>query len=438
MKNQNNSNHISTLQDIITSDAIFDYARASIEMSDYLRTLFMEGYDSIVIPSRGALPIYNLAQTAWDLANKQHNSLEDRIKGKFDALNSPINRELILPFSADPVDESQTSLSIRRFWTNVLSAIVRRDTKSPHLVFYRFLIEKVAKLSWAHVMPRTLPSEKFIFIDTVISGRAISEIETSFKMEGLNKCYFLLIVDQDGNKLSGKSKAMIEKLKAEDRCSIITVGNLFTEDRGPSVSGLWSTVYPEIMSSIKDRYDWSSNCYGAGSFYWKVSSSLGLNTYFKRKDSDYNLPFTITYSTLSTAYYAAIHHILEKEEILRGKSSLLNQLINDQNNSQDIRQKMTLKKEAKTADTIDFLLLSYFDRISEFSSSPLDKETTRMLSMPRMIELWPESEVSVSSSHLVRVMLGNDSIKKLIESFENNYLNKMDVFSDHSWWFRNI
>jgi hypothetical protein len=46
------------------------------------------------------------------------------------------------------------------------------------------LVESLAKRSWLAALPSKLPTEKFIFVDTVVSGRAICEIFKAFEEPG--------------------------------------------------------------------------------------------------------------------------------------------------------------------------------------------------------------------------------------------------------------
>ena len=106
------------------------------------------------------------------LSGKSLATFEERLARKIEHIESPFMRKLILPFSADPDEDSQTSGAIRAYWTRVLAVIVNRQGRDPHLGFYKLLVEKVAKRSWPDALDRDLPKEKFIFVDTVISAQS--------------------------------------------------------------------------------------------------------------------------------------------------------------------------------------------------------------------------------------------------------------------------
>ncbi|MEU2367133.1 hypothetical protein ABZ616_41375, partial [Streptomyces noursei] len=256
----------------LTVENLIDYATASRHLSDYIRVLNDEGYKNLVVPSRGAVPFVRAATQAYMFQSNELPTLEERLARKVDLINSPFMRKLILPFSADPSEQSQTSGAIREYWSRVLAAIIRRDGRDQYLVFYKALVEKLAKRRWADALDRDLPTEKFIFVDTVISGRAICEIIAAFKKVGLDKCHFILIADDNGNKIEPKYRRVIDGLIQADRCTLIDVKRMFTEDRGPGASGVWSTVYPQVLKALQQRFPWAEKCYGAGTFYHKVSS----------------------------------------------------------------------------------------------------------------------------------------------------------------------
>ena len=253
--NSSNISSNSFWRDHFNNDNIINYAQAARDLSDYLQVLFLDGYNSIILPSRGAWPIFQAASAAWYL--KRH-----------EAILSPFPNPTILPFSADPTASNQTTLAIRKYWSKVLAAIVRREEDNPYLLAYKGIVDHLSGHHWAEILPKNTPNEKFIFIDTVVSGRAIQEITSSFEELGLSDYYLILIIGDNGDSINGEYKNSIEILKSNGRCAEIFVKDLFTEDRGPAVSGIWSTVYPQFLDRFQADLGWDS--YGAGSFYHRI------------------------------------------------------------------------------------------------------------------------------------------------------------------------
>ena len=54
-------------QNEFNADNLIDYARASKDLSEYIRVLVKEGYRHLVVPSRGAVPFISAAAAAWRL-----------------------------------------------------------------------------------------------------------------------------------------------------------------------------------------------------------------------------------------------------------------------------------------------------------------------------------------------------------------------------------
>jgi len=398
---------------IFSLDNIKDYGRAGNEMLEYLQVLWAEGFDTIVIPSRGAMPIYDTAHMAWYLNSQKLDTLEKKIKSRLEIIRSPIGRELILPFSADPqsTDRTQTTKDIRKFWTKVLGAIVRREGNSPYLKYYRFLVEQFSNGLWEDRLPRQLPNQKFIFIDTVVSGRAICEIFDAFADEGLNSCHFLLLIDGDGHAIERRYRERIDLMVASGRCTLIYVRELFTEDRGPAVSGVWSTVYPELMARVREKYSWAADSYGAGSYYIRVANNIdGM------KNAGFNLPVTVIYGSIRTAIMQSIrdHHSITK-------------MLKD-----GVPQDRILQEAERNDFLIKYLTHHLIKDVEKHR--PFDRSTTLRLAKPRILENLKGAKVTVSSSHLVRVHLTETDIARQLSTL-NNYMNSsMDVFKGNEYF----
>ncbi|EKU29889.1 hypothetical protein C660_11867 [Alcaligenes sp. HPC1271] len=410
-----------------TVENLIDYATASRCLSEYIRVLNKEGYTNLVIPSRGAVPFVQAATRAYMLESNALQTPEERYRWKVDFIYSPFTSKLVLPFSADPNEEFQTSGAIREYWSRVLAAIIKRDGRDKYLVLYKVLVEKLAKRSWNGTLGRVLPTKKFIFVDTVISGRAICEIITAFKKVGLEECYFILIADESGNKIEPEYRQVIEGLIQADRCSLIHVKRMFTEDRGPGASGVWSTVYPQVLRAVQQNFPWAEHCYGAGTFYHKVSSAQlepkdGIGTV------DYNMPVTQMYSSIKGCIFAALvamQQCDEAKKLLEEKGH--RNLPNFDSLVADYR--------AQTMDTMMHLLRRELDDMCKTlrdleKFTPLDKRTTKLLAEPRVKKEHPNAEVEVSSSHLVRVILPEAEVDAFIHEAKIELSADLDVLAD--------
>lgn len=417
-----------------TVDNFIDYARASRDLSSYIRVLYQEGFKHLVIPSRGAVPFINAASSAWRLEARGLPTYEERLQHKISLLDSPFLQKLVLPFSADPQDQTQTTAAIRKYWSRVLAAIVKRDGTNVHLSFYKNLVDLLAKESWHGALPRDLPGEKFLFVDTVVSGRAICEIVAAFEEVGLDQCHFLLIADGNGDYISPKYRRVIDELRFKDRCTLIPVSRLFTEDRGPAVSGVWSTVYPQLLDILREKYEWAQDSYGAGTFYHRVSSSQDV---LKEGigNPEFNMPVTRMYAAISTGIFTALGSLHEMAVINKKTKSIVSTLGYDVPDLDSIIEGHRVSIEASLRSQLRFQLHYFRKDIEEMQKfSPLDKETTRLLAEPRILAIHPNAEVDVSSSHLVRVNLPNDAIEAFMRNADRELRARRDVLADD--WFR--
>lgn len=414
-----------------TVDNLIGYAKAAYELSQYVRVLALEGYGQLVIPSRGAVPFVKAAQVAWRLHASAQPTFEEKIDALGELDGSPFFKQLVLPFSADPNEATQTTAAIRTYWTQVLVAIVRRDGKDPRLAFYKQLVEKLARQDWLSCMPRDLPKDRFIFVDTVVSGRAICEIFNAFEEAGLTQCHFLLIVDAQGKEMKPQYRQIIDAMVTSQRCTLIHVHRLFTEDRGPAVSGIWSTVYPQVLERMRRRFPWAAHAYGAGSYYLRVSSSQvapeeGLG------DVEYNMPITRMYATLSVCYYMGVKALHDQESLPAELSRALGRLVAE---SDPLVLQGRADIEERLRRMLQYELWHFIETIEELKPlSPLDKRTTQILAKPQVLAELPGATVEVSSSHLVRVILPEVEIDRFIRDAESEIGLGHDVLADD--WFR--
>lgn len=420
-------------QNDFTVDNLIDYARASKALSDYVRVLVRDGYTSFVIPSRGAVPFISAASTAWRLDARALPTFEARFKEVGELTASPFHRKLVLPFSADPLDATQTTAAIRRYWSRVLAAIVQRKGTDPYLTFYKSLVEMLAKRSWLAALPSELPDEKFIFVDTVVSGRAVCEIFKAFDEIGLNQCHFILIVDARGAEVAPQYQRVIEQMAALGRCTLIPVNRLFTEDRGPAVSGVWSTVYPQVLHAVRQKFQWATDAYGAGTFYIQVSSSQveahqGIGTV------DYNMPVTRMYASLSVGIFTAVNAL---HDLDLAERKLAESVGRGSDGFSEMLDERRTEIELNLRRQLEYQLMSFREAVEELKPhSPMDKQTTRALAEPRVLEAHPNAVVEVSSSHLVRVTLPPEEIAQFMREAERAQAAGLDVLDDD--WFRPI
>jgi len=205
-----------------------------------------------VIPSRGAHPFYEGAV---------HYAYRTRT-GTVPIPPFQRVETLYLPFTADVgSSEPFETSNIRRYWSRTLAAIVRRDNNDVAYRLHEFLRENCKGLAIGNTTIKTATSSKFIFVDAVVSGQAISEIFDAFDENGLTDCHFLLLVDELGKKLKPKYRRRIEGMRIAQKATIIPVESILTFEwpnylkprAKRKTAGLYchSSSFPEPPSSPK-------------------------------------------------------------------------------------------------------------------------------------------------------------------------------------------
>jgi len=261
------------LKSLFSLDNVMSYSLACITLSEVLVELKNDNYKRLIIPSRGAYPFWSAAQNALFWGAK---SRKEAVK-----LYQEFNLWL-LPFTSDwgDADISITSTQIRKFWAKVLADSIRFE-KSPYKRFYENIVNAAGNKFtvntselFVHKSGReTIVDEKFVFIDTAISGRAISEIIEAFHEFNLKDFFIILIVDENGSKLKREYVDIIEREKAQGRLKQINVTKIFSEDASPLLNhGISSLVFPSLIeTSITEIPEFKNNNFvGAG--LWFIDS----------------------------------------------------------------------------------------------------------------------------------------------------------------------
>lgn len=259
----------------LTLSNLKSYAAACENLCLSLIELAELGFTQMVVPSRGAAPLEQAASAFFHLEWKAlHEPGTERVAAAKAYAKGPMLAPMYLPFTAD-IPASQTgveSRDIRRFWSAVLAALVRADHSDPYYRFFDFLRTQVCVAGFPHRYEREPLGPKFIFLDTVVSGRAICEIANAFDEFGLDQCHFVLIVDQNGERIKPQYRQRLDKLVNSGRATTLYVDQLFTEDQGPAMSGVWSVTMPDIMDIARNEIPefGRSAAIGAGLYYHEV------------------------------------------------------------------------------------------------------------------------------------------------------------------------
>lgn len=259
-------------------DNILSYADACICVYEQLDVLRNENYKRLIIPSRGAYPFYNGAR----------QSLHVLCNSYFEIMRWQMHfEETFMPFTSDwgNAKTSFTSNEVRRFWVRVLADSIRNE-KTPYSEFYNLLVDVAGKNLTINVdqlkltkyyTKKVIDDDKFIFIDTAKSGRAISEIIDAFYDFGITDFYVILIVDNNGYSLDARYKSIIEREKQRGKLKQINVANIFSEDASPLLNtGISSVVFPSLIEAVINEVAEFRNNNIAGAGVWFIDSASHL------------------------------------------------------------------------------------------------------------------------------------------------------------------
>lgn len=259
----------------LTLENLKSYADACATIALKLLDLEADGYCNMVVPSRGAAPLEGAATSYFHLVWKaSFPDPADRLRAQQAHTWGPMVNPLYLPFTADlpPKITGVESRDIRRFWAAVLAAIVSGDHASPYFRFYGFLRDHVCRAGFPHRHERAAMGSRFVFLDTVVSGKAVHEIMDAFDEFGLDDCHFLLVADDMGNRMKPVHRRRINRMIETGRATLVPMRKLYTEDQGPAVSGVWSVTMPEMMEVAREMNPRFRNdgAIGAGLYYHEV------------------------------------------------------------------------------------------------------------------------------------------------------------------------
>jgi hypothetical protein len=231
-----------------------------------------------------------------------------------------------------------------------------------------------------HYKKNQTDNEKFIFIDTAISGKAICDIIESFYEFNLNHFYIILITDSEGEKLKPAYKSLIEKEKALGRLTQINVKNIYSEDASPLMNtGISSIVFPSLIERAHNEVKEFNQNKFVGAGLWFIDSISHLRKQYPELNGVRGI--------LSTLNYRGLSYNFGKED------KWFNESIEN-----DVEKMIEWLEDFDLLDGTSTRKLIY-DRIAS-----------------RKVQL--EEEINVTSSHVIRINLSTDITTELIKSIK--------------------
>jgi hypothetical protein len=392
------------LKDIVTTENVLAYAKAGIDIARVAQRLRDDGYESMIVPSRGAVPFINIASSYYRSLVVPCMPREDRLAKGWRANFGPLSLSLDVPFTADAGQlgvAGLTSAHIRRYWARVVASIVRRQVNDAHYRFFRFVRDEVCRVGHHDAMEWRMADERLLFIDTVVSGRAVSEIVEAFDAEGLDQIHYILLLDERGAAMREPYASQIRALAAKGRATLIEVPSLFTEDQGPAVSGVWSVVVPKLMDLARNEPQLSDGFIGAGLYYHEV----------RQRDDGSNVEVTKAIANLSMILFQSMHVVADPDEVLDDLLHLGSDFSSDLALGQIIHQRNMYRQ------WLDDEVEMYLRQIEEHKL--FGKANTKATAENRICEglQGMKAEIDVSSSHCIRVHISDADAKRLLRQF---------------------
>ncbi len=306
---------MSSIDNIFSEEHLLKYAGVCLDLALEIPET-KAGFDTLMIPSRGAVPFFlgmvyalsKLGKISSDHESFYYSLSVQPMLADLLPENSTIKRSverkgvrvLLAPFTADlniekfdgKENSEEYSHKTRDYWARFTSSFFERPffrQRNPYFrIFTDVILKEVEKRDKIAEMYEQFPKiEKFSMIDTVISGRAANDILKSFdslaenkRNENLSPTAFL-VVDDNSKKLKSQYFVYLNRKKATGHVRIYNVPRIVSEDEGASLLGVAAVVYPSLMKASKNiRLESEEFFVGAGS--WHVTNQGTYMSTFRK------------------------------------------------------------------------------------------------------------------------------------------------------------
>lgn len=369
--------------ELFTAENIKSYSKACIDLSDMLNILSEEDYKILIVPSRGAYPFVNGAEH-YEIMTSKVTRISERYYVKI--------KKWLLPFTADWGGGSSdiNSKEVRLFWTKIIADTFNKEN-TIYMQLYKNIISDVGEYLTINttellLKPEGRKNDKFIFVDTAISGRAICEIIEGFHKNNLDNYYIILLIDDEGNSLKSNYLKIIENEKKRGKLFCIKVKKIFSEDCSPLLNGgISSIVFPNLIKSVFNSHSEfaNSNCVGGG--IWFIDSMSHL--------IDYEPILNGVRGSVASYIHMGLEQFIEDR-----KGSFFND-----ENFKELNYR--LQQEIKNFNIFDQQNTKrlVYDRINKRNTNFKD-----------------EKKVDVSSSHVIRINFSDKYLENFIKKVKNS------------------
>jgi hypothetical protein len=292
------------LRQFFSDENLGSYAKSAIEIAIDIPS---KDIDTILIPSRGAFPIFLGVLYALELVSNEEKPYRDFFEGiripafvkecyptykpqNENCVGNDVN-VLVIPFTGDInirddykekcIKQEDVVDNTRKFWSNVAYSFLKEKEereRDPYFQTYMFLLKQIEKREKLAEEYENFPKAKRIaMIDTVISGRASSTILKEFdEISKKNNCeipsHTFLILDSCGKRLKHPYSQYLSLKETLGLASFYQIPVILSEDKGATLEGVISIVYPDLMclsmdTKTSEQLKKYVPFFGAGSWY---------------------------------------------------------------------------------------------------------------------------------------------------------------------------
>ncbi|MEM4230291.1 MAG: hypothetical protein QXF25_00210 [Candidatus Pacearchaeota archaeon] len=300
---------MNTLERIFSEENMLAYSNACLELAlDMPELRETKGFDTLVIPSRGAVPLFLGMVYALEKlrdCSEVHKEFYENLGVQpmltpllpecSKIANSVVGKDfrvLIIPFTADLNIEkfdSETSndeytRKTREYWANVSAAFFKSQNNRNQDPYFRSFVDVILRdiecRDYLAKIYEVFPQIKsFAILDTVVSGRASNDILKAFdsiaeKESNPNlmpKAF--LVVDGNGTRLKPTYSAYLSKKVRDEQACRYSVPRIVSEDEGVSLLGVSAVIYPSVMRASK-KLELNGREFFVGAGGWYLGSDL--------------------------------------------------------------------------------------------------------------------------------------------------------------------
>jgi len=400
----------------LTRDNVLDLSLGCISAAETIKEAYDSGYDSLIIPSRGACPIYNGIKNALIEKAKEDPDYEKFLKavdvppflkkhpyiGKLSEKEARRFKIIPYPLTADVhlsenllnryyTDLDHVTDAIRKYGAKVISKFLQDPEErlnSDEFTFLLFVHNEVEnRKGVADYYKKLNKIKKPILLDTVISGRAMTTVMEALDSFGIDY-HAIAIIDREGEKLRKEYRKKIEERERLGKLTQIPVKRIISEDRGASLLGVSACIYPELGFYAKDYADLDL----AAAVTWHVISDYDI----ERLNSDRR---------------DVKKRLNEYKEVYKNYSQTIREgiklLSEPENNRKKELENLIDKRIDKTLNLIKkYGVLNHEEENFDYSI---------------FVNRRPIKEVYETSSHVIHIFFPDEENKKLIETYIRNY-----------------